>query len=343
MSRNLHISCYLSTQDGWRKDLLSSISNINGCSVEWSFYIEGEKVKKEWSNRFLFKLLLLYHYFVFVYSARKLNSDLILTHNPMHSFWCSIFSVALSSPAKQVAYSFNFHELTHGLKKQIQAQVFRGIDRFVVHSELEKNLYSQEFGISKDKIDVQLWPMDSPKVSPDEPLKQGNYLCAIGANARDYPTLLDALRELPEIRAIIVVRPWNLEGLSIPANAEALVNIGEEQAMNILKYSRFMVLPLRSKEERCGHITFVAAMHLSKAFITTPAQGISDYVFDNYNAVTCEPASSEILRDAIQRLWNDPEKCRSLGENGRKFAQKNCSLEVGRAGWERILSKALFD
>ena len=343
MSHNLRIACYLSTQDGWRRKLLSSIDQLGDAQVEWSFYVEGEKIKNEWSNKFLFKLLLLYHYWIFVASASRLKADLIVTHNPMHSFWCSVFSMALGLRAKQIAYSFNFHDLPSGLKKRMQTWIFRRIDRFVVHSNLEKELYSKEFNIPQSKIDVQLWPMDVPKVFPNEPLRAGDYLCAIGANARDYPTLLNTMKELPEIPSILVVRPWNLEGLTLPSNVEALVSLDEEQTMNILKYSRFMVLPLTSKGERCGHITFVAAMHLSKAFITTPAQGIADYVVHDFNAVTCEPASSEVLKEAIWMLWNDPNQCELLGRNGKNFAQENCSFEVGRKGWETILSKTLFD
>jgi glycosyltransferase involved in cell wall biosynthesis len=89
-----------------------------------------------------------------------------------------------------------------------------------------------------------------------------------------------------------------------------------------------MVLPLKSTQIPCGHVTIVAAMHLGKAFIVTNSIGVKDYVIDDYNAISCEASNVDILADKIQQLWQEPEKAQILGENGYKFAQENCVEEV---------------
>ncbi len=83
--------------------------------------------------------------------------------------------------------------------------------------------------------------------------------------------------------------------------------------MNILFYSRFMVLPLVGTEVPCGHVTLVAAMHLGKAYVITESAGIRDYAKDGFNALTVRYGSLDDLVGAIVRLWDNPQLCAQLG------------------------------
>lgn len=272
-----------------------------------------------------------------VHFALGSHADLIVTHDPRISFWYAFFANRLGLQTEHIAYSFNFPELPRGVKRRLMTKAFASISQFIVYSTLEKQLYSDYFGIPQERIEVRLWSVSVPEVQPEEPLEAGDYICAIGGNARDYQTLMAAMEKLPDIRLVLVARPSNLKNLNIPSNVKVLVNIPMEQTMNILKYSRFMVLPLRGSEVPCGHVTLVAAMHLGKTFIITNSSGIRDYVFHDYNAVTCEPFAPEALAEAIRALWNDPDRCHSLGENGRQFAEKNCSEELVRQHLQDLL------
>ena len=51
---------------------------------------------------------------------------------------------------------------------------------------------------------------------------------------------------------------------------------------------------------------------------------------EDQNAITYEARSAEDLAAKIRKLWEDPGLCRTLGENGRKFAAKYCSDELAR-------------
>ena len=270
--------------------------------------------------------------------AKKKKPDLLITHDSRVAFWCAFFAKKLGVRTKHIAYSFNFAVMPQGTKRRLMTAAFKQPDKFFVFSQLEKSLYSNYFGISAERIEVVRWCMSVPEIEPTTPMISGDYVCAIGGNARDYQTLMAAMEKLPDIPLTIVVRPENIKGLRIPPNLKVSVNIPQAQAMNILKYSRFMVLPLIGSEIPCGHVTLVAAMRFSKAFIITNSSGIADYVLDNYNAVTCEAFAPDALADAIRDLWNNPDRCRELGENGRQFAEKYCSEESG----VRYLRQALW-
>ncbi len=265
-----------------------------------------------------------------VLAVKEKQADLLFTHDPRVSFWCAFFAKQLDVKTEHIAYSFNFPELPRSIKRRFMTSAFTNINKFIVYSNFEKQLYHDYFGIPLDRIDVRLWSVGIPKFEPQEPLEIGDYICAIGGNARDYSTLMEAMEKLPDIKLVLIARPHNLKNLKIPSNVKVFINIPKPQAMNILKYSCFMVLPLRDSQVPCGHVTLVAAMHLGKGFIITNSIGVSDYVVNDYNAIACEASAPDDLVEAIQALWDAPDRYQQLGENGQQFARENCSEESAR-------------
>jgi glycosyltransferase involved in cell wall biosynthesis len=260
--------------------------------------------------------------------ARRTGAKAVVAHGPTLAAWCAIFAQMLDLRIPILAHSFNFTTLPSLMKRYVFSFAFSRIDRFVVFSSVERALYAKAFWLSAEKFDVVLWGVKPPHVdSLEMPLEGGDYICAIGGNARDYATLLESARQLPELRFVVVVRPESLRGLDIPPNVSVRTNLPIGMAMNILMYSRFMVLPLVNSEVPCGHVTLVAAMHLAKALIITDSLGVSDYVRHDNNALTVPAASANELTAAIKRLWTDSALCGRLGENGKKFATKECTEE----------------
>ena len=137
---------------------------------------------------------------------------------------------------------------------------------------------------------------------------------------------------LPDIRLVVVVRPHNLVGLTVPPNVEVRTNTTFGEAMNVLAFSRFMALPLAGSEVPCGHVTLVGAMHLGKAFIISNSAGVADYVLPGENALSCEAFSPGAMAAGIRALWNDPALCARLGDGGRAFATAHCS-EASTLSW----------
>jgi len=260
--------------------------------------------------------------------ARRTGAKAIVAHGPTLAAWCGLFARAAGLKIPIVAHTFNFTELPNPAKRPVFAWALSDVEKFVVFSTVEKQLYSKAFHVPIDRFDVVHWGVRPPEVeTPETPFVQGDYVCAIGGNARDYRTLLAAAERLPHVPFVLVVRPESLEGLRVPPNVTVHVNLPFPRTMNVLLHSRFMVLPLTSAQVPCGHVTLVAAMHLGRTFVITDSAGVQDYVKDGENSLTVPPGSPEGLAQATERLWNDRELCRKLGENGRKFAAAECTEE----------------
>lgn len=261
-----------------------------------------------------------------VQMARRLGAGALVTHGPALAAWCAVFARLRRLNIPIVAHSFNFTTLPPLLKRCVFLLALPRVNRFVVFSTFERELYARAFRLSADRFDVVLWGVRRPVVdAPERPLEPGDYVSAIGGNARDYRTMVEAARRLPDVRFVFVVRPESLRGLELPPNVTVHTNLPIGKTMNVLLHSRFMVLPLLGSEVPCGHVTLVAAMHLGKAFIVTESAGVADYVRHGDNALTVPAGSVKSLVKALKRLWADRELCAQLGANGQRFAARECT------------------
>lgn len=260
--------------------------------------------------------------------AGRTDAKVVVAHGPTLAAWCAMFARVFRIPVPILAHSFNFTELPSRKKRRVFSWALSTIERFVVFSTVERDIYAKAFSLPAERFDVVLWGVRPPRVDePGAPHEPGDYICAIGGNARDYRVLVEAARQLPQIRFVLVVRPESLRGLTVSANVTVRTNLPFGATMNVLLHSRFMVLPLIGSDVPCGHVTLVSAMHLGKAFIITESSGVRDYVRNEDNALTVTPGSVESLVSAIKRLWDDPSLCARLGESGKAFARRECTEE----------------
>ena len=268
------------------------------------------------------------------------GAELLVSHEPRTSMWCSIFAKRRKLDVPHVAHAFNFAYLPTGIRLRTMKKAFERVDHFVTFSSVERELYAKHFGIPADKIEVNLWGVQPPAAAKESPhVPDGGFICAMGGNRRDYAMLMAAMEKLPDVRLVVVLRPHNLVGLRVPPNVTVRVMIPIPDAMAILERSRFMVLPLDAGVVPCGHITMVSAMHFGKAFVATDSPGISDYATHGRNCVVTPPADADAMALAIRELWNDPARSRELGQAGLAFARARCTEEAAAADLRALLRR----
>jgi cellulose synthase/poly-beta-1,6-N-acetylglucosamine synthase-like glycosyltransferase/glycosyltransferase involved in cell wall biosynthesis len=269
--------------------------------------------------------------------ARREGARLLFIGDAGTGAWCGLASAIFPSPTPFCVFSFNSPELPRGIKRFVMSRALRRIDEIFVHSSIEKTLYSQCFGLPPERFKVRLWGIGKPDLFPAHPLHPQPYYCALGGNGRDYKTLIEASRLLPKIPLVVVAPRASLEGLDVPGHVRVLSDIPFQEAMNVLGYSEFTVLPLASSSMPCGHVTLVCAMHLRKAVIATDSRGISEYVRAGDNGLLCEMSSAEDLARAVRELWNDPETTARLAASNAAFGAAHCHEDVTRAALAELL------
>lgn len=274
-----------------------------------------------------------------VSAVRRQQASLLFITDAGAAVWCGLASVIFPSKTPYCAFTFNFPALPSGIKRFIMSLALRRIGEIFVHSSMERALYSSHFRIPAERFKVRLWAAGKPDVFPERSMQPRPYISAIGGNGRDYRTLIEASRLIPDIPLVVVARPEGMKGIAVPNHVKVLRNISFAEAMNTLKYSEFTVLPLRSSTVPCGHVTLVCAMHLCKAVVATDSEGISDYVQAGSNGILCKASSPLDLAAAIAKLWNDPAMIARLAAANEAFGAAHCTEKVARADLAELMSR----
>jgi len=253
------------------------------------------------------------------------DDAVLVTHGPRPAMYGSFSAQLRRRAGRHLAFSFNFTDLPKGLQRGLMARAFRRVDRFVVFSTMERQLYARYFDLPLDRFDMLHWGVQPPSMPSDAtPIESGDYVCAVGSQARDYEVLIDAMRLLPSIKLVLVATPQSVAGLSMPDNVRLHTNIPISRVTNIVAFSRFMVLPLRDSEVPCGHVTLVSAMYLGKAILCTASSGVGDYVQERVTGRMVPPRDPAAMAALIREMFEDGARTASLGDAGRTFAYAHC-------------------
>lgn len=270
--------------------------------------------------------------------VKQRDASMLVTSNPALSFWCAVFVALQKLNVDHIATSFYLPRLPDGWRYILAQWAYSTISRLIVHSKAEKQLYGEYFGIPSKRFEMQYRGMILPELQPPTPLEPGDYICAIcNDRAQDFPTLMAAIAQLPHIPLVLIVTRGQAIGTKIPPNVKLRSGLSPSHTLNLLHYSRFLVFPLRHSRLPFDHATLVAAMHLSKSFVAPDLPSISDYAFNNSNALLYEPANPAALATSIRKLWSNPVKCQTLGENGRGFADAFCSQRSTQKYMQQLL------
>lgn len=325
---------------------MKKINCLSMCTDKnWKWFAEKIENKKSYKWTFInnnpqnfleriFKKFNIAKYRAAFQSAQG-NVDFVVSHLPDYTAWNAFF-LKKKENTFHLAYSFNFTLLPKGLKKKFMKIQFEKIDKFTVYSNFEKTLYSKYFEIPIEKIDFLHLGLGRPKVTINKK-QQGDYICAVGGEGRDYKTLIEVASTMPEIKFIIVARPKNLKNLKTPSNVKLLYNIPIDEVFNLIKHSKFAIVPLLHSEVPCGHITMVYTMHLGKAQIVTNSEGVRDYIKDDFNGLFYEAGNKEDLKEKIEKLYENEVKLLFLEKNAFNFANQYCTEERNVKYFEKIL------
>jgi glycosyltransferase involved in cell wall biosynthesis len=254
-------------------------------------------------------------------------------------------------------------------KKRIWFRLSAGnlIDRLIVHASSQQALAVGMLGMPEERVtrlpyfaDTRFWNRSAVDPGnarpPSEPL---NYVCSVGLEFRDYPTLVEAVRGLPVRVRIAAASEWShhsplTHGRTIPEN----VHIRRYDSYDLRRLyagARFMVLPLMDVDNQAGITALLEAMSMGKAVIVSRTRGQTDVVrgwqapdsrqaelvpgFLDMPGVAetlghlptgyyVPPGDPEALRAAIQQLLADPALAEELGRNARRVMEAIFSLEA---------------
>jgi glycosyltransferase involved in cell wall biosynthesis len=166
-------------------------------------------------------------------------------------------------------------------------------------------------------------------------------ICAVGAEMRDYATLLEALRGTGlrcHVAADHVRIPGRLRLLNdrrVPvstfsARADTQITMGRKaltELRELYARSRFVVVPLFPSDTDNGVTVILEAMAMGKPVICSRTRGQVDVIEEGVTGHYVPVGDAAALRAAILSLWNEPLRAQQMGRNARALVEKHHTLE----------------
>ena len=187
----------------------------------------------------------------------------------------------------------------------------------------------QQLGVPGGRRRLVPYMVDSTFWSPIE-IEPKRQICAVGLEYRDYPTLLEAVRDLDVHVEIAAASPWSSKrdathGAELPPN----VSVGRRdyaQLRQLYAESLFTVVPLLENDMQAGITTIVESMAMARAVVVTRTRGQVGTVDHLHNGLEVPPGNVAALTEAIRWLLDRPEECQRMGLEARQTIESGMTL-----------------
>ncbi len=157
-------------------------------------------------------------------------------------------------------------------------------------------------------------------------------VCSVGLEFRDYPTLIEAVRDLAVDVVIAASSPWskrtsNAADVDIPPNV-SVEAFSQYDLRQLYADAAFVVVPLLETDFQAGITTILEAMAMGRAVVCSRTAGQTDTIEDGVTGVYVPPGDVAALRTAIGALLADPERAGRLGAAGRDWVREHADIDV---------------
>jgi glycosyltransferase involved in cell wall biosynthesis len=208
------------------------------------------------------------------------------------------------------------------------------IDRFFVYSTWQKRFIENRWGVAPERVlftpfmvDTRFFASERVTPRPSAP----PMICSVGLEARDYPTLLAAVRDLDVRVTIAAASPWSkradsTQDQSIPENV-TVQRFSQFDLRQLYADSSFMVMPLHNVDFQAGVTAILEAMAMGRAVICTRTPGQTDVIIDGETGLYVPPGDPQALASAISFLLANPREAERMGRAGRRLVEQSMSLD----------------
>ena len=276
--------------------------------------------------------------------------DIILSHTEKVSFPLALVLKWFRSSKPHIVVLSRLTSVNNKKSKQkiwFFKKTKKSVTRFLIWSSMQRKIAIEQFGVSPDKIILLKRGVDQLFWSPRK--AETDMICSVGMEARDYPTLVDALRHL-KIPCHIAAGASRgeifktIERLYEIDDIPNWVTVGSKTKPDLRSLyvrSRFTVVSLLPTDSDNGLTTILESMAMGKPVICSRTEGQIDVIQDGITGIYVPQGDSRAMREAIQSLWDDPERCETMGKAAREYLVKHHNMEQFVAAIKKEVDRAV--
>lgn len=231
---------------------------------------------------------------------------------------------------KRPAHALIGHHLSTPKKRYFLRRLHKQMDAIFVYAATQKAHATERLGIPAEKVHLIPFHADHRFYHPmDTPTE--NMICSAGLEWRDYPTMIEAVRDLEVEVRLAAASPWSKHRNEtadrvLPPNVHCR-RYDYKELRDLYARARVVVVPLYENDFQAGVTTLLEAMAMAKPVVVTRTIGQRDVVEDGVNGIYVPPGDPAALRAAIVHLLQNPEEAARLGANARKTIEDRMTLD----------------
>jgi glycosyltransferase involved in cell wall biosynthesis len=206
----------------------------------------------------------------------------------------------------------------------------------------QAELMEHRLGVPSTKLQVEPRGVDDAFFRPMPEVPVENLISSVGWEARDYRTLIDAVRPLSvnvELAVGAIAKPLlsdttgpvaqslkEIAGDGLPQNV-ILTQRKPKELRQMYARSKFVVITVKDVEFDAGVTATTEAMAMGKPVVATRTPGISDLFIDKEHGLYVPPENPAAMREAIEYLLNNPREVERLGRAARAKVEREHRLD----------------
>ena len=273
--------------------------------------------------------------------------DIIITNEYNNSFAFTLMSNILKNNAKNIIIGMNLsgRALKTGISFIDEAigKVFQSLNKVVVHSREEIDLFSNLHAIPKSKIVFSSWGFDAPETpgpTTNFNAEMPRYFCMIGRNNRDFGTFTAALANCDVDAIIVCGKDAKITALDTD-RLRIFHDLSMEECAACVKYSLANVILVNDADRGAGHITAVMGMQFAKPHIFTDVPTLRDYLVPDQHGIGVALKDVTAVTNAMLAFMNDDKLAFRFGQAAQTDARAIHSHVAAQNRIFEIISKEL--
>lgn len=223
---------------------------------------------------------------------------------------------------------------------QIPLRLFgRSLHAVITWTSVQRRYLIERLGFPSERVYLVRFFVDQLFYSPRA--AEEDTICSAGAEMRDYPTLIEAIRgtglrchiatdhvRIPHRIRLVTDHRVPVDTLLVPLDAK--VTIGRKTLLelhDLYARSRFVVVPLIPSESDNGVTVMLEAMAMGKPVVCSRTRGQVDVIQDGVTGIYVPVGDPVALREAMLSLWNEPQRAHTMGARARAYVEQHHTLE----------------
>ena len=223
---------------------------------------------------------------------------------------------------------------------QIPLRLFGGsLHGIISWTSVQRRYLIERLGFPSERVYLVRHFVDQLFYSPRA--AEEDTICGVGAEMRDYPTLIEAMRgtdlrchiaadhvRIPHRIRLAADRTVPADKLEIPPDAK--ITIARKtlpELRELYAHSRFVVVPLLPSESDNGVTVILEAMAMGKPVVCSRTHGQVDVIQDGVTGIYVPVGDPLALREAMLSLWNEPQLAHAMGARARAYVEQHHTLD----------------